>query len=79
MEFYQHIVLISVIEVASGEYDPDMTKMAKAAMKRYEKTTAAHRIRDVTKNSGQYYLSSDDLIKVFAFDYRMMQSESLAV
>lgn len=41
-----------MIEVASGEYDPDMTKMAKAAMKRYEKTTAAHRIRDVTKNSG---------------------------
>lgn len=50
--FYWYIVLISVIEVASGEYDPDMTKMAKAAMKRYEKTTAAHRIRDVTKNSG---------------------------
>lgn len=38
--------------MASGEYDPDMTKLAKAAMKKYEKT---HRIRDGTnvKNSGE--------------------------
>lgn len=44
-----------VIEVASGEYDPDMTKLAKAAMRRYEKTTM-HRIKDVTgsKNSGKF-------------------------
>lgn len=43
-----------MIEVASGEYDPDMTKLAKAAMRRYEKSTM-HRIKDVTssKTSGE--------------------------
>lgn len=45
-----------MIEVASGEYDPDMTKLAKAATKRYE-LVALQRIRETNnniKNSGEW-------------------------
>lgn len=47
-----------MIEVASGEYDPDMTKLAKAATRKYEKT-ALLKMKDLTisKNDGELLIN----------------------